>query len=481
MNVILLGILGYIVLQLLLGALVARRIRSEDDFLLAGRNLGYVLATFSIFATWFGAESCIGTAGAAYADGLAGVTADPFGYTACLLLMGLLFAIPLWKMQLTTIADFFRKRYSVSAERLTALIMVPTSLLWAAAQIRAFGQVLTASSDLQLSFAISVAALVVIIYTALGGLLADAITDFIQGGILIAGLFFVFFSIMGDAGGLGAAVAAIEPNKLSFIPDGLESGPQTILTVAETWAIPICGSVVAQEVISRMLASRSPQVAQRSSLMASFMYLSIGMIPLLIGLVGFSHIPALDDPEHVLPLMAQQHLSTVVYVIFAGALVSAILSTVDSALLAASALLSHNVIVSVRPGMAERRKLLISRLTVVAMGVIAYLLALHAEGVYHLVKDASSFGSAGIFVVMIFGLFTKFGGVRSALVALAAGASVWIVFYYLFDFEWSYLLSLTAALTMYVLVGFAEIAKEYILNRFRQAETETLTIRSESN
>ncbi|MCU0645920.1 MAG: sodium:solute symporter, partial [bacterium] len=73
-------------LQLLLGAFVAKRIRTEDDFLLAGRNLGYSLAIFSIFATWFGAESCIGTAGAVYADGLAGVTADPFGYTICLLL-----------------------------------------------------------------------------------------------------------------------------------------------------------------------------------------------------------------------------------------------------------------------------------------------------------------------------------------------------------------------------------------------------------
>lgn len=64
MNTILLGILGYIVLQLILGVVVARRIRTESDFLLAGRNLGYALAIFSIFATWFGAESCIGTAGA---------------------------------------------------------------------------------------------------------------------------------------------------------------------------------------------------------------------------------------------------------------------------------------------------------------------------------------------------------------------------------------------------------------------------------
>jgi Na+/proline symporter len=464
----LVGILGYIVLQLLLGVIVARRIRTEDDFLLAGRNLGYALATFSIFATWFGAESCIGTAGAAYADGLAGVTADPFGYTACLLLMGLVFAVPLWKMKLTTIADFFRRRYSVSAERLTALIMVPTSLLWAAAQIRAFGQVLTASSDLQLAAAISIAALVVIVYTALGGLLADAITDIVQGSILIGGLAFVFYSIMSDSGGISVALNTISPDKLSFLPAGVEPGGRTFLTVAEAWAIPICGSVVAQEVISRVLASRSPQIAQRSSFMAGGMYIVIGVMPLLIGLVGLSQIPNLEDPEHILPLMAQQHLSTVFYVIFAGALVSAILSTVDSALLAASALLSHNVIISIRPEMPERRKLLISRAGVIAMGVIAYLLALHAKGVYHLVKDASSFGSAGIFVVMIFGLFTKFGGVRNALASLISGASVWIVSYYFFDFEWSYLLSLAVALAAYLCAGVIGWAQDIFFDSYRQ-------------
>jgi SSS family solute:Na+ symporter len=230
MNTILIGILGYIVLQLVLGVVVSKRIRTESDFLLAGRNLGYALAKFSIFATWFGAESCVGTAGVAYVDGLAGVTADPFGYTICLLLMGLVFAVPLWKMKLTTIADFFRHRYSLSAERLTALLMVPTSLLWAAAQIRAFGQVFSASSQLELTFAITIAAFVVIIYTALGGLLADAITDIIQGIVLIVGLFFVFYSIVGDLGGIGAAVTSVESDKLSFIPQDLESGPLSFIT-----------------------------------------------------------------------------------------------------------------------------------------------------------------------------------------------------------------------------------------------------------
>ncbi len=170
MNYILIGILIYIILQLGLGFYISRLIKSEVDYLLGGKKLGYILATFSIFATWFGAESCIGTAGAAYQSGFAGVTADPFGYGIVLLLMGFFFAIPLYKMKLITIADFFRKRYSSSTEKVIASLMIPTSILWAAAQIRAFGLILSSSSNLTVEFSILISAILVITYTVFGGL-----------------------------------------------------------------------------------------------------------------------------------------------------------------------------------------------------------------------------------------------------------------------------------------------------------------------
>jgi len=79
MSPVLIGILAYVLVQLLIVVLVARRIRGENDYLLAGRRFGVGLATFTIFATWFGAETCIGAAGAVYQGGLSGSTADPFG------------------------------------------------------------------------------------------------------------------------------------------------------------------------------------------------------------------------------------------------------------------------------------------------------------------------------------------------------------------------------------------------------------------
>ena len=88
MNLILLGILLYVVLQLVVGVLVSRQIKSEADYLVAGRKIGLGLAMFSMFATWFGAETCVGAAGKFYAEGFAGGVSDPFGYTLVLLLVG---------------------------------------------------------------------------------------------------------------------------------------------------------------------------------------------------------------------------------------------------------------------------------------------------------------------------------------------------------------------------------------------------------
>src|SRR5262245_10384362 len=172
--------------------LVSRRIKNEDDYILGGRTLGYWLAAFTIFATWFGAETCISSAGAIYEKGLAGGSADPFGYGLCIVFMGLVFAVPLWKRKLTTLADLFRQRYSPAVENTAVLLMVPTSLFWSAAQIRAFGQVLDASSAVGVGAAITLAAAVVIVYTAFGGFRADVITDLIQGGLIILGLVVVF-------------------------------------------------------------------------------------------------------------------------------------------------------------------------------------------------------------------------------------------------------------------------------------------------
>lgn len=459
MNVVLLGVLAYVLLQLVFGFWVSRRVKTESDYLLAGRKLGYSLAIFSIFGTWFGAETCIGTAGVAYDEGLAGVTADPFGYSLCLILMGLLLAVPFWKRGITTIADLVRQRFSIRAERLAALIIAPASIIWAGAQIRAFGQVLSSVSDLTLTAAILVATTVVIVYTVSGGLLADAMTDFLQGGVLIIGLIVLAIVIVADVGGVSSLLAVIEPTQLDWVSRETWQSDWAALGIIESWAVPICGSLVAQELVSRVVASRSPQVAKRSSLVAGGMYLFVGLIPLTLGLAGPALVPGLEHSEQILPRLAGEHLPTILYIVFAGALVSAILSTVDSALLAATALISHNVIIPFRPRMSEASKVRIERWGVAVFGVCALLLALGSEGIYSLVEEASAFGSSGVLVVILFALFTKWGREGSAIATLVTGIASYGLAEYIFHLPYSYTFSLAASVVVYLFFAWVQRAQ----------------------
>ncbi len=424
MNWLLLALLGYLALQLGIGAWLAPRIHTEDDYLVAGRQLGYPLTIFSIFATWFGAETCIASAGRAYRDGIALTTAEPFAYGVTLITMGVVFAVPLWRRKLTTFADLFRQRYSAGVEKLAAVVLIPSGILWAAAQLRGFGQVLTTVTDLELRVAITIAAAFCMCYTVLGGLLADAITDLIQGVVLVLGLVVLVVVVVMAHGGVSGALAAIDTARIGVV------GPDVTLTflgLLEEWAIPIAGSVVAVELVSRVIAARSPEVARNGAILAGGLYILVGMLPLFLGLVAGAFIPAVADAEQFLPLLAREMLPAAGYVLFAGALISAILSTVDTILLVGSGLATHNVIAPALGVHADRDRLLMARGGVLVLGAVALWLSLRAEGVADLVEEASSFGSAGVLVVTCFALFTGIGGAASAVASLLGGLASYVI------------------------------------------------------
>ncbi|MEZ5853581.1 MAG: hypothetical protein R3D67_02110 [Hyphomicrobiaceae bacterium] len=129
------GIVAYVVLQFAIGVWVSRRVSSDQDYIIAGRSLGLGLVAFSVFATWFGAEAIVASAGEIYAHGLAGGLIDPFGYGLAVLVVGLLLAGPLWRRGIVTYADMIRDRYSGNVEKLFVIVLLPGSLFWAAAQI----------------------------------------------------------------------------------------------------------------------------------------------------------------------------------------------------------------------------------------------------------------------------------------------------------------------------------------------------------
>ena len=438
---VLLWLLALVGLQVLVGVWAARSIRSEDDFLVAGRRLGLFLATTSIFATWFGAESCVGAAGAAYEQGFTPTSTEPFAYGAGLVLMGVWFASQLWSRRITTLADFFAQRFGLSTERFAACLLLPSSLLWAAAQVRAFGHVVAVNSDgwFTVESATALAAVVAVAYTVTGGLLADVYTDVVQGIMLLVGLVI-----------LGVATWQALPAG-SNLPPPPTPAPSTIASILEAWAIPICGSIVAQEALSRSLAAASARTARNAAILGGLVYIVVGLMPLGMGLVGSRLLPGLEDGESILPELSLRLLPQALNLMFAAALVSAILSTVDSCLLVVASTVTHNLWPAASESANPAGPLRRARCVVVVAGIAAFVLASTSLDVKQLVEEASGFASAGVFVLAVMGTHTTLGGRVAANSSLLAGLLTWLIGRHACNgmIDHPYLTSLAAAAAAY--------------------------------
>jgi SSS family transporter len=414
----------YLILQFGIAWVASRTIKVEADYFLAGRKLGVFAVAMSVFATWFGAESVMGSSGAVAAEGLAGGRADPFGYTICLLAMATFIAFKMREAGVVTFVDFFRERFGTRANWIAAMLTIPTSVIWASAQLLAMGQIVAEMTGLDTNVALMIGATVIILYTTVGGLLGDVITDIVQGSILIVSLLILLIVILVSH---QFPLSAIRPEQLTFIGVGEDGQPQSMLATLDAWMVPILGSLVAQEAISRFLGARTPSVARIGCYWAAGIYLVIGSVPVLLGLLGTAVGFEATDPNRFLPQLASQYLDPIMYVVLMGAIVSAILSTVDTTLLAVSAIATRNIVERVVPDLSEKSRVRVGRLLTATAGVVAFFIAATGDSIKGLVEIASSFGSSGILIALLFGLHSRFGDERAAVAALLTGGTISIL------------------------------------------------------
>ena len=193
----------YLLISIGIGLYAATRVHSAKDYAVAGRSLPLYIVTATVFATWFGSETVLGTSATFLQNGLRGIVADPFGASLCLVLVGLFFARKLYRMNLLTIGDYYRQRYGRVVELLTSLAIVASYLGWVAAQITALGMVfsLLTHGSISAHDGIIIGAGIVLMYTLFGGMWSVALTDFFQMIIIVVGMLYIGWVVSGYAGG----------------------------------------------------------------------------------------------------------------------------------------------------------------------------------------------------------------------------------------------------------------------------------------
>ena len=200
---------AYVFLTLLVGVYAGRRVKDSADFVVAGRRLGILLATGTLSATWFGTGTVLGAAGAAYKGGFLAIIADPFGAALCLFLAGLFYVRMMRRMGVSTIAEFFERRFGKTAGVVAAACTIPAYLGWVASLMVGFGKIIHALTGLDAVVGTCLGAVIVLIYTTIGGMWAVTLTDFIQVAVLTLGLIFMTPVLLSDMGGWAAIRAQL--------------------------------------------------------------------------------------------------------------------------------------------------------------------------------------------------------------------------------------------------------------------------------
>jgi SSS family transporter len=418
------GIGIYVLAMLLIGFWASRKIKDLADFLVAGRRLPFYLAVTTLFATWFGAGSCMGASGTAYSQGLMGVISDPFAAGVSLILAGLFYVSFPRRLELLTVTDIFGRYYGKGAEIFASALMVPVYIGWLGSQMVALGYILNALTDIDPTAGIIIGAVIVLLYTFAGGMWAVTITDFIQVTILVMGLLIIFPVVIGKVGGFGRLIESTPGDFWRLIPK--DPSYNDWVSYIGQWTLMGLGCIVGQDLIQRSLASRNENIAKKSAVTAGVFYILIGVIPITLGMAGRLIMPGLENPEHVIPGLAMMYLPDILLVVFLGALISAIMSSADSSLLAATSLTTKNIIMEIFPKIKEKNILPLARLMTVVLAILSMAVALYVKEIYSLMVNSWATLFVGIFVPVTAALYWKKANKAAAWVSMVSGTAVWI-------------------------------------------------------
>jgi len=438
------GIIVILIVRMIIGFWAARKVQNNVDYVLAGRRLPLWMAAPSIMATWFAAETLMGSSAEAYQYGFQGVVFDPFGATFCLLIAGFFVVRLARRAEYVTIMDFFEHRYGKLMSVIGTVTQIITYFGWTAAQIVAGGAILQALLGWPIQSGMVLVATVVTLYTLLGGLWADTALDFMQMFLTCAGLIMIMAGIISSVGGLrelfGLTGAQFTTNTFAIWPtaeDGYYGyfGSHGLFYYIAAWLALGLGAIPAQDYLQRTCASKNESTAVKATFLAALLYISFGVLSPLIGVTAYGALGAELTPEQTeftLVLMAMKFLPPILTAVFIAALASALMSTSDSSMLAGATMFTQNVVKPFKPNLTSRSELQLTRIALVVSGILSLGIAMFTSTIYKLAVLANTSILVGMVAPYLIGMYWKKANHIGALASFFSGVVSWVIltFYY---------------------------------------------------
>ena len=421
-----------------LGLWANRKQRSRKDYFLARGKLGPATLGFSYSATQMSGSSYMGGIGTervlGYNFAPAGVSSAAAPWFAYVLVGDRLRRVAA-RIPCTTLVDVLQARfYSHTAGLVATLIMLVAFIPLIAAQLKAAANVFEVLLGMPYLTGLFVFGSIVILYTVLGGMAAVAMTDLVQGTIMIAGFALLAPVAVHAAGGFSEMhrqYAQINPEAISFL------GKMPALWVVSSflvWGLFQIGGAPAS--ITRFLIPEDDRTLKRAMVysvtFSSFIYVCATMIAIAAGVL----LPTLEHQDLALPTLVSTLLPPVLGGVIVAAVLGATMSSIDSILLLASSLVVENVYVPLSGLQLDMKQgLRLARRVTLAIGVAALLVAIKPPAaILWIVTMSFSLMASAFTFPFLLGLWwpraTKEGGIAGMI-----GGATACVFWYLLSYS----------------------------------------------
>lgn len=412
-------VLAYALAMLLLGWYGMRRARNQEEFLVAGRNLGPACYLGTMAATVLGGAATVGTVRLGYVHGLSG-----FWLCAMLgsgiLVLNLFLAKPLLKLRIYTVTQVLERRYTPLARQASAAIMFVYALMLSVVSVLAMGTVIQVLFELPFWSAILLGGSVVVIYSSIGGMWSLTLTDIVQFVIKTAGLMFVLLPIcLTRVGGWDALVGKLPASAFALTTLGYD-------TIFTYFLIYFFGILIGQDIWQRVFTARSEGVARVAGSLAGVYCVIYGLVGALIGMCARVLLPDLADANNAFAAIVRSALPDGIRGLVIAAALAAMMSTASAGLLAASTTLTEDLLPRLRGGRAST--LGMARFFTLLTGLAVLAIALLVNDVIGALTLAYNLLVGGILVPLLGAILWPRATTAGALASMLLGSGAAIVF-----------------------------------------------------
>ncbi|MFT7484182.1 MAG: SSS family solute:Na+ symporter [Candidatus Paceibacteria bacterium] len=420
----------YLAILIVLGVWKARKVKTHEDFALAGRGLSGAVLTGTLLATWIGTGSVFGNAQKAFQDGVSAFILPLSSAVGILVLFGL--AARLRRMNHFTIQDILEERFGVVTRVLGTVALLAGYLIIVSYQYRAGASVVERIlPDLSHDQAVYLVAAFVIAYTALAGMFSVAYTDLANGILMTTGLGVTLWLLLSQLGGPTAMFESLPATH----QDPFSYSSARIISYLLPAFLLILGDA---NMYQRFFSAKDPAVARRSAAGMFFGvllldWLIIGVALCGVALVARGEMIAPENPAHAIVHIAFEALPPLLGALLSATVVAVVVSTADSYLLSPASSVVRDIYQRfLRPNADDKQVIRASRGIVVVLGLLALWLAFQSDEFFEVALFAYTLYGAAITPPLLAALFWKGATTAGAVTSMITGLGTAILWHFWF-------------------------------------------------